>query len=138
MNNFKKYFGLTIFFLLLFFLVIGFIKRGEFEKEHKIAVGFVKEISRPGSKSSGDYSILYEFYIDNRAVVNNSNYFLCNDLTYATVREILVNKSFPVAYSDGLLFRQNSLIITLKDAERFNYNFPDSLLIYDSLLSCKK
>lgn len=52
------------------------------------------------------------------------------------MRLLFVGKQFPIAYSTKDISISN-MILTLKDAERFKYKMPYSLLIYDSIIECK-
>lgn len=64
------------------------------------------------------------------------NFKFCDNQTMSKMRLLFVGKQFPIAYSTKDISISN-MILTLKDAERFKYKLPDSLLIYDSILECK-
>jgi hypothetical protein len=110
----------------------------QLKNNFKITAAKVNEIQVSGFKNSpGDYCVLYEYYIDGEKYKSSSCYSFCNNTqTVKKVRALLQDKTFPVAYaqkSKSVSF----LLILQKDADKYNYIIPDSLRIYDSVLSCK-
>ncbi len=108
----------------------------QFKNDFKITIGQVNKITTPGWKNSGDYSMIYEYKINGRKYTGNNNYEFCGTITMQKMSELLVNQYFPVAYSSKDM-AQSSIIVTQKSADMFNYKIPDSLLVYDSILSCR-
>ena len=104
--------------------------------DYKFTTGHITEVNAPGWKNSGDYAVLYQYVVGNKVYQNNNNFKFCNYQTMQKMRIVLKDKKFPVAYStkDATM---SIMLITKKDAERFKYKIPDSLLIYDSILTCK-
>jgi len=58
----------------------------------------ITEVTVPGYKSSGNYSIHYEFWVDNKMYRGNQNYNYCEGLNMAKIKSLLEGKKFPVAY----------------------------------------
>lgn len=60
------------FLVIMFFIALykGYLLR----HDYKFTTGKVTEITPPGSKSSGDYSILFEYWVNGKAHHNNDNY----------------------------------------------------------------
>lgn len=52
------------------------------------------------------------------------------------VRALLENKNFPIAYS-AKDESTCTILLTLENAQKFKYTFSDTLLRYDSILTCK-
>jgi len=117
-------------------IILIFYKRHQFLENYKVTTGTVTEITGPGWKSSGDYSVLFEYLVKKKIYHGNENYNYCRGLNLSKVKLLLVGKQFAVAYSANDP-GTSTMLITLKNAERFNYQLQDSLIRYDSLLLCK-
>jgi hypothetical protein len=128
--------GIIMIFLLVMGVVTAFYKRHIFLKNYKFTVGRVTEITPPGWHSSGDYSVLYEYSLRGRLYKNNMNYNYCRHMSTAKLEVLLVGKSFPIAYAAGDE-SISSMLLTQENADRFHYQLPDSLKIYDSVITCK-
>ena len=125
----------------MMFFTIGiamlFYKRYQFMKNHVFTTGTVVEITGPGYHSTGDYSILYDYWVENKKYHRNENYNYCRGWTRQKIELLLVGKQFPVAFSandPGVC----SMLLTQDNADRFKYQLPDSVKFYDSVLSCKQ
>ena len=136
MKNTNKILSITVLAFIIFWICRSFYKSYQFKSGYKITVGQVNAISKPGWKSSGDYVVRYEYSVSGIKYIGNNNYNFCDGASTDKLSLILINKLFPVAYSvkDA---NQCGIIITQKDAAIFNYTIADSLLLYDSLLTCK-
>jgi hypothetical protein len=132
----NKIAGIVVLVFLVLGVVLIFYNRHQFLENYKFTTGRVTEITPPGWKSSGDYSILYDYWIDNKIYHNNENYNYCRGLSMSKVKSLLVGKQFPVAYSANDA-GTCSMLITQKNADRFHYQLPDSVRFYDSTLTCK-
>ncbi len=136
MKNVNKYLGYAVLFFIVFWIGRGIYKNNQFKGDYKITTGRVNGITSPGWKGYGDYSLLYDYTVNGIRYTSNHNYKLCNGLSKDKVGSLVINKSFPIAYSVKDI-TQSVMIITQEDATMFNYVIPDSLLSYDSLLTCK-
>ncbi|MBS1948775.1 MAG: hypothetical protein JST47_13510 [Bacteroidetes bacterium] len=108
-----------------------------FLKDYEFTIGRVTEITLPGWKSSGNYSILYDYWVNNKLYHNNENYDFCRGMSISKLKSLLIGKQFPVAYSTndpGAC----SMLLTQENADRFHYALPDSVRYYDSVLTCKQ
>jgi hypothetical protein len=128
--------GIVVLLFLVLGVVIIFYKRHQFLGNYKFTTGRVTEITPPGWKSSGDYSILYDYWVDNKIYHNNENYNYCRGMSISKAKILLIGKRFPVAYSandPGTC----SMLLTQENADRFKFQLPDSVRYYDSVLTCK-
>ncbi len=136
-NKINKIGGTIILIFLVIGILLTFYRNHQLKNNFKIVVGKVTEVQASGWKNSpGDYAVLYEYFVEGKKYSNNNNYNFCNNLSLQRVRLLLKNKSFPVAFA---VEAPNSgiMIIKKEEAAMFNYENPDSLLIYDSVLTCK-
>ena len=132
----NKFTGILAATFLICGLILIFYKRHQFLEDYKFTRGKVIDVTTPGYKSSGDYSIMYTFKVNGKTHFNNENLNLCGNLTRAKVKILIAGKDFPIAYSandPGTC----TILVTLENAERFHYIFSDSLKKYDSILTCK-
>ena len=118
-------------------LIVGLYKRYLLKHNFEFVTGKVTEITLPGWKSSGNYSVLYEYQVSGKLYRSNDNYNYCGQLGMNKLRALLVGKNFPVVYavkdaSTGIL------LLTEEIADRFHYQLPDSVKFYDSVLTCKQ
>ena len=132
----KKTISISIVIILIaLFVVVGLFKRNEFEKHYITTSGMITDIVSAGSKNSGDYSVLYEFKVNGHTIQGSCNHYLCGSLTFDYLKGLLRNKSFPILYSTTAS-SQNVIVLTIKEATRFNFNIPDSIKKYDSIINC--
>lgn len=136
MERANKYLGYVILAFIIFWIVRVFYRDNQFKGDFKITTGRVNSITTPGWKAYGDYSLLYEYTVNGIRYRSNKNYKLCNNQSRDIVGSFVINKFFPVAYSvkDA---SQSVMIMTQDDANMFRYTIADSLLSYDSLMTCK-
>jgi hypothetical protein len=118
-------------------VIIGLYKKYLLSHNFAFVTGKITEITRPGLKSSGDYSILYEYHVSVKRYGSNNNYNYCGHSGIKKLSALLVGKSFPVAYavkdaSTGIM------LLTEESAIPFHYQLPDSVKFYDSVLTCKQ
>lgn len=119
--------------------MISFIFWKSYEVRHHFAftTGKVVDITKPGWKNSGDYSIVFEYSVNAHTYNGNNNYNYCSGQSMSQLKSLFVGKHFPVVYamkdpSGGfMLFTQNY-------ADRYKYKLPDSIRFYDSVLTCKQ
>jgi hypothetical protein len=124
---------------ILFFTIVPglmFYRAWLVKKDHRFTIGVVTSVGEPGYRSTGDYAINYEYYLDGHRHYMNFNSKFCGNLTIHELNERLSGKHVAVAYST-----QHPgdcvLLITLEMAEKYHFVMPDSLKVYDSLLTCK-
>ena len=136
-RKFNKIGGIIAIVFPITMLFIGLYKRHLLKQNFAFAAGRVTEITLPGWKSSGDYSILFEYQVGGKKYRSNDNYNYCDHLGQTKLRALLVGKYFPVAYSvkDA---STGVLLLTEETAGRFHFQLPDSVKLYDSLLACKQ
>jgi len=132
----NKILGTIGLVLLVGGVAVMFYKQHQFMENYRFTIGRVTEINGPGWKSSGDYSVMFEYWVNKKVYRNNENYNYCGALGMSKIKSLLVGRQFPVAYSVNDP-NTSTMLITLKNAERFKYQLPDSLRPYDSVLICK-
>ena len=132
-----KILGRVIWIFLLLGVAIIFYKKYRFMKSYKFTTGRVTEITGPGYHSTGDFSVIYDYQIDNKKYHNNESYNYCGGMSMSEAKSLLVGKQFPVAYSANDA-GTCSMLITQENADRFHYQLPDSVKYYDSVLTCKE
>jgi hypothetical protein len=137
MKNKNKIIIAFVFVVFLLWIGWGVYRGVDLKNNFVITIGHIDKISRPGWKSSGDYAIIYSYNIQGRIFKGDDAYNYCGYLNNEqSVAELIVGKSFPVAYST----KENGysvVILTKEIAKNFDYNISDSLLVYDSILTCK-
>ena len=74
MKNINRIGALLIIGFLVFWLIRSLYKNFQFKNDFEITIGQVSKITTPGWKSSGDYSMLYEYTINGKKYVGNNNY----------------------------------------------------------------
>lgn len=136
--NKNKIGGIAVLMFFGLCIIMLFYKRHQFLKNYRFTTGTVTEITGPGYHSTGDYSILYNFWVDHKKYHRNENNNYCSGWwSRSKIKLLLVGKQFPVAYSTndpGTC----SMLITQENADRFHYQLPDSVKFYDSALTCKQ
>ncbi len=119
----------------VFWIAKGFYTDSEFNHNFKITSGQVNRVTNV-LRQSDNRNIEFEYYVNGEKIVRNNIIHLCSNLTDEKLRQLLINKSFPVAY-DLKDADVSSIILTSEDAHNFDYKISDSLLICDSILTCK-
>lgn len=132
----NKIIGLICLLLIAFYLIWSIYGSYQLHNDFSFTTAKINHIALPGWKSSGDYSVLYEYEVNGEKYKGNANYNLCPNQTRDDISVAIVNKRFPVAYSKKQI-GTSAIILTESRARDFNYKIPDSLLVYDSLLTCK-
>ena len=139
-NVFKKKLNrIGTFIVVSFFIgMLSFIllERHRLLHNYAFTTGNVVEITKPGWRNYGDYSILYNYEINGKVYNANSNFKYCYGQGMASLASLLVGKKFPVAYARESPFAAD-ILLTQDNADRFKYTLPDSLRFYDSVLTCK-
>jgi|GEM_PF-3285661 len=128
-------------YLALAFLIIGFLymlyKGYQLRHHYAFAVGTVTEITPPGYKSSGDYSILFEYKVNGNIYRGNNNPNFCDGQSREQIKALLLGKQFPVVY--GIKSPSAGFMLLDQDyANKYKYTLPDSVRFYDSILNCKQ
>ncbi|HXB94206.1 MAG TPA: hypothetical protein VNU70_03570 [Puia sp.] len=143
MNDFKmvntkinKIGGYIAAAILIGLVIFLFYKGYQIRHHFAFTTGRVVEITKPGWRNSGDYSVLFEYVVKGKMYGNNNNYNYCSGQSRAGMKSLLVGKQFPVVYavkepSGGFM------LLTQQYAEKYKYQLPDSVLYYDSVLTCK-
>lgn len=121
-------------------LIIGFIimlyKGYQFRHHYAFAVGTVIAITPPGYKSSGDYSVMFNYKVNGKIYGGNNNLDFCSGQNRAQIKTLLTGKQFPVVY--GIKSPSIGYMLLTQDyADKFKYTLPDSVKYYDSVLTCK-
>jgi len=132
----KRVLGAMFFLMIVGYIVWSQLQINQLKNDFIIVAGKITGIANPGWKNSGDYSLLYEYQVAGRLYKGNDNYNFCEGQNRQKIGLLLINNSFPVAYSNKYN-NISMLILTRKQAEKINYKIPDSLLVYDSVLTCK-
>ena len=135
-KKFNRIGGIIATVFLITMLIIGLYKRHLLNQNFAFVAGRVTEITLPGWKSYGNYSVLYEYQVSGKQYRSNNNYNYCGQLGITKLSALLVGKRFPVVYavkdaSTGIM------VLTEETAGRFQYQLPDSVKFYDSVLTCK-
>ncbi len=127
--------GIVFILFCLLVIIRSFYSNHELENDFAVSVGKVNKVSNV-LRQSGNWYFSYEYDINGKKFPGEGIHSLCGNLTLEKLRAFLVNKSFPVAYSRK--DTSTSVMILTKDlADKFKYDLPDSLLMYDSILTCK-
>jgi hypothetical protein len=127
-------------YIALAFLIIGFLymlyKGYQFRHHFAFTTGTVTYITPPGYKSSGDYSIVFEYKVNGEVYHGNNNPNFCEGQSREQIKALLLGKQFPVAY--GIKSPSAGFMLLNQDyANKFKYTLPDSVRYYDSVLTCK-
>jgi hypothetical protein len=121
---------------LIGMLIFIFYKKHQLLHHFTFTSGRVTEITKPGWKNYGDYSILFEYQVNGKRYNANANFKYCQGQSMATANLLLVGKIFPVAYAVETP-SVATIILTQENADRFKYVLPDSVKYYDSVLTCQ-
>lgn len=127
-------------YLALAFLImmasIAIYKAYEIRHHFAFTTGIVTYITPPGYKSSGDYSIVFEYKVNGEVYHGNNNPNFCDGQTREKMKLLLLGKQFPVVYAVKSP-SAGTMLLTQDNADRFKYTLPDSVKYYDSILTCK-
>lgn len=108
-----------------------------FRKHYDFTTGTVTDLTPPGYKGSGDYSIIFEYSVNGRRYHGNNDPEFCRGQNRAQIKTLLLGKQFPVVYgtkSPSIGF----MLLDQEYANKFNYQLPDSVRYYDTILNCKQ
>jgi hypothetical protein len=127
-------------YLALAFLIImasiAIYKAYQIRHHFAFTTGRVTYITPPGYKSSGDYSIVFEYKVNGEVYHGNNNPNFCDGQSREQIKALLLGKRFPVVY--GVKSPSAGFMLLNQDyANKFNYTLPDSVKFYDSVLTCK-
>lgn len=130
---------IILLFVLAFSLFTIYIihKNSQFDKNYAYAIGTIWKISGPGYRQGGNYAVLYKWEVDGKTYTNGVNYSFCGDLSFEKVKQLLIGIKIPIVYSAKDPKWGSEILLRKFDSDRFGYNYPDSLLRYDSILTCK-
>ena len=118
-------------------IIYGLIQQKQFRNDYKEAVGTITDIRIGRTKvSPGDFTLLYEYTVGGKKYTDGISCNLCENLTISTVKNLFLGKSFPVLFSRKKP-SWNNIMIKKDMAINMNYTYPDSLLRFDSVLTCK-
>ena len=128
--------GNAVIAFLAGMLIFIFYKGYQLHHHFAFTIGRVTEITRPGYKNSGDYSVLFTYDVNGKVYGNNDDFNYCSGQTMAGMKSLLLGKQFPVVYavkdpSGGFM------LLTQDYADKYKYQLPDSVRHYDSVLNCK-
>ncbi len=133
LNHTGNYLGLALFFVAFLAMLYNAY---QFRHHFAFTVGRVTRITPPRYRTTGNYSVLYEYKVKDKVYSQHNSYNYCRGQTMAQIRTLLIGKHFPVAYGT----KDNSaatMLLTQENADKFKYTLPDSLRIYDTILTCK-
>ena len=129
MNSNKKY---AILFFLIIIIIITLMnyhnapkKRLLIKEDMQMVIGKIEVVSM---SYRGGVLIYYSFIDKNHIYKNQKTLSL-----YSGTRGFFLNKSFPVVFSSKSP-EINQMLILPKDFERYNMQYPDSLLWVKKLL----
>jgi len=128
--------GYIVVLFLIGMLAFMLLERHRLLHRYEFTMGRVTEITKPGWRNYGDYSILYKYEVNGKEYKANSNFKYCPGQGMASLVSLLVGKQFPVAYAIESPFAAD-ILLTQDNADRFKYILPDSVKFYDSVLTCK-
>ena len=74
LNRTANYLGLTL--IIIAFLAMLY-KAYQFRHHFAFTIGRVTRITPPGYRTTGDYSVLYEYEVNNKVYTENSSYNYC-------------------------------------------------------------
>ncbi len=120
---------------LIFWVLRAIYKRQELKHSFKLTTGRIDKITNPTYKNN-NRTVQYEYEVDGKKYAGENSLTSCEGITGDSLRLLLVNHFFPIAYSTKDV-SSSFIIITSADAQKFNYTIPDSMLVYDSVLTCK-
>ena len=132
----RKLCGLSLLTFFAMVVCVGLFKRHQFSGNDQFTVGKVTDITLPGWKSSGDYSVLYEYLLDGKTYRNNTNRSYCKGASITKLKLLLTDKEFTVVYS-AKDYGVSSILLTQAGADIFKYLLSDSVKVFDSMLDCK-
>jgi hypothetical protein len=108
----------------------------QFRHHFAFTTGIVTDITPPGYKGSGDYSIVFEYMVNSERYHGNNDREFCRGQDKAQLKALLLGKRFPVVY--GTKSPSIGYMLLSQDyADKFKYTLPDSVRYYDSVLNCK-
>lgn len=88
------------------------------------------------NENRGIYTVCYTYKVNNKTYSQCSDKNLCNNLPVQKIDSLLKGKVFPIVYAKNFP-SQSILFLTKNDIGTFTYSYPDSLIKYDSILTCK-
>jgi hypothetical protein len=125
--------GIAMAAFLSYIIYRAFQLRNNF----RFTTGHIYDIRASGNKyNAGDFAIFYEYFVDGVKYQGDNGYFYCDSGSLKKIKLLFMGKSFPLVYAENI-HGAGFLIITQKGADKYNYTIPDSLRMYDSVLSCK-
>jgi len=131
-----KKIGVTI---ILTFLIGGVLfalfSRYQLFHHYSFTTGQIRGITT--AKARGAYTILYDYRVNKSLHHGEQTFDYCPGWGRKRLDSFLRGKQFPVVYAVNLPFADN-LLIKKGRAALFNYKLPDSVLYYDSVLTCQQ
>jgi hypothetical protein len=79
---------------LIGMLIFIFYKKYQLVHHFSFTLGRVTEITKPGWKNYGDYSVLYEHEVNGKRYKANSNFKYCHGQSMSGLNSLLVGKDF--------------------------------------------
>ena len=123
-------FGSGLAIMLFIFYIIGNNNKNEFKKQIVNNIYFLNGVVDGTEQKYKDaFKIRYHFsfkgkeYIQSQAEINSSSFFADK---YSSIKNIIINKSFPVII-DSMNPDINQMLVIPNDFEFYNIPFPDSL-----------
>ena len=94
----------------------------QFRGKHNITIGYIRSVDG-GGKGNWGPGVHYTYYANGRLVEDSRR---VKEFPY-TIGQIIVGKSFPVAYRKYWYGYEDCLLITPSDFTNYGREFPDSL-----------
>ena len=138
MSNAKKInkiAGITILIFLAGGVLFALYMRYQLFHHYAFTSGKIREITT--AKARGAYTILYDYRVNNSLHHGEQEFDYCPGWGRKRIDSFLVGKSFPVVYAVDWPSADN-MLIKQERAALFNYKLPDSVLYYDSVLTCQQ
>jgi len=94
-KNIAGYIALSVFII---FIVCMLYKGYQFRHHFAFTKGTVIKITNSGYKSSGDYSVIFEYTVNGEIYHGNNNRDYCAGQSMTKIKALLIGKQFPVVY----------------------------------------
>ena len=116
-------------------LIYMFYKGYQIHHHFAFTTGRVTRIIGPAWGST-KYDIIYEYKVNGEAYSGNSGYNKCDGQNTRQLGSLLLHKQFPVVYAVNSP-SGGAILLTQDFADKYNFQLPDSVKFYDSVISCK-
>ena len=132
----QKFIFSSIVLFLLMWICIGIYNRSSLENNNFIVIGKIIKVDIPGWKRSGDFSITYEYFVNDHKYSGSGNYTRCKRYRFNEARKLLIQREVPIAINIKN-YDHSVMILTLNDAKKFNYADTEFIYFIDTLIRCR-